>query len=369
MRTIDIAGTASASFEAVPEVAARLLALEGSRGAALTVRYGGHSVVDITLGEYAVDGLQLVFSVSKAISAIAIAHAGAHGLVDVDAPLVEQWPELMQPDVQSITPRDVLAHRSGLASLDVELSLDQLIALDDERAIALQSPYWKPRSAHGYHAFTFGTLLGGWFRRATGQSLGEYVQSAIAEPYGIEVWLGAPESVHPRVQSIDYPQQAATTRHRTDWAAHSEIPVGSTARIAHHYDLFNDPRLWSACLPSTSGIASSRGLARLVEATMDGSLLSDAALADLTATQARGPDRVLGIPMHYGSGVQLPFPQLPMLGPGSFGHEAAGGSAVVGDPATGLVVAWTTTSFPAMAGASAAFLALLPTVRHCAGFP
>jgi hypothetical protein len=85
----------------------------------------------------------------------------------------------------------------------------------------------------------------------------------------------------------------------------------------------------------------------------------------MIASRALGDDIVLGIPMHYASGMQLPFPQFPLLGPASYGHEAAGGSAAFADTEFDVAVGFTTSVFPTMAGASAGFLTLLPTLRHC----
>ncbi|WP_170297161.1 serine hydrolase domain-containing protein [Georgenia thermotolerans] len=364
-RTLALVGDATGGFESVPEVLARLVALEGARGGALCVYHQGRVVVDVTVGDYAPDGLQLVFSVSKALTALVAARAHERGELDLDAPLAEHWPELARPATAAITARMVLGHRSGLASLDRDLTLEEVLAGADDAEIARQQPYWEPGTAHGYHAFTFGTLMNGLFRRALGTSVGEALQRHVAEPVGAEVWLGAPTTVHSRVERID-PSPAATTAHRAEWAAASGIPGSTTARIARFRDLYNDPALWAACLPSTSGIASARGLAAVFSAALDGrTLLGHDALARLLRPEAEGVDRVLGVPIAFGSGVQLPFPQLPLLGPGSFGHEAAGGSAVAADPASGLVVAWTTPKSPAMVGASATFLGILATLRHC----
>ncbi|HEY2270110.1 MAG TPA: serine hydrolase, partial [Streptosporangiaceae bacterium] len=138
-------------------------------------------------------------------------------------------------------------------------------------------------------------------------------------------------------------------------------------------DFYNDPRVARACMPSTSGTGTARSLARLFAATLgevDGvRLLSEASRAAMARSRSRGPDRVLGFPTQFGSGVQLPFPVLPMLGPRSYGHEAAGGSAVVADPDLGLDVGYTTSAFPSSRAASPSFLALQSAIRHCATDP
>ena len=151
------------------------------------------------------------------------------------------------------------------------------------------------------------------------------------------------------------------------------IPLSETSRLRDAGFIYNDPEIARAGWPSTSAVAGARDLARMLSATMceiDGvRLLSEEGTRAMAATRSRGPDAVLGIVTHFGSGVQLPFPQLPLLGPSSFGHEAAGGSAVVADPELGVAVGYTTNVYPCMNGASTGFLALQSAIRHCATAP
>ena len=68
---------------------------------------------------------------------------------------------------------------------------------------------------------------------------------------------------------------------------------------------------------------------------------------------------------HFGSGVQLPFPRLPFLGPGSYGHDGAGGCLAFADREHGIALGFTTDVLPPVGGASAAILTLVATLRHC----
>jgi CubicO group peptidase (beta-lactamase class C family) len=65
-------------------------------------------------------------------------------------------------------------------------------------------------------------------------------------------------------------------------------------------------------------------------------------------------------------GYQLPFPQFPMLGATSYGHEAAGGSVGFADPEHGLAIGFTTDVFPPMHGSSTQSHALMTVIRHLA---
>lgn len=361
---IPVAGTAAAPFAELPEVFARAVAAQGGGGAALAVVRDGELVVDLWGGGYARDTVQLVFSVSKAITAIAAAHAADAGVLDLDEPLGTFWPELARVSTAAITTRMVLAHRSGIASLDRRLSFEELMAGAADDAVAHQEPYWEPDTRHGYHAFTFGPLLDGVFRRRLGVAVGEYLTAHVTGPLGLDVWIGLPDEILPRVAPVSYSPPAISAT-RATFVAASGIPAGTTAALNREMDLYNHPGLLRAGFPSTSGVASARSLAALFAATLDGPLLGEAGCRALREERSRGTDAVLGVETAFASGTQLPFPQLPLYGPRSYGHEAAGGSFAFADPDSGLAVAWTTDVHPRMAGASPAGLALVDTIRHC----
>ena len=69
---------------------------------------------------------------------------------------------------------DLLAHRAGLAWIDGTMSVDDMLAWDPViKALERQTPSWPPGTAHGYHATTYGWLVGEVVRRA---SWGEHRQ-------------------------------------------------------------------------------------------------------------------------------------------------------------------------------------------------
>lgn len=360
-----VQGRASDAFAPLADALGRAVAAQGGGGAALAVRHRGAPVVDLVAGEYAVDSLQLLFSVSKAVTAVAAARASEEGLLDLDAPVGDAWPAFAKRSTRSLTTRMVLSHRAGLPAVDRPLTLDELLAGREAELLEVQEPYWEPGTRHGYHAVTFGTLVDGVFQRALGMGVGSFVADRIATPLSLDLWIGLPESALPRVRPISY-STPRTTAARAAWAATSGIPLGSTAALQRATDLYNDPRLARAALPSTSGIGDARSLAALFAVILDGGIIGAEARTDMVTSRARGLDAVLGVEMNYGSGVQRPFPALPMLGSTSFGHEAAGGSAVVADPESGLVVAFTTDVFPPSPGAALGFLSIVEILRMCA---
>ncbi|MET4639842.1 serine hydrolase domain-containing protein [Mycetocola sp. 2940] len=368
IESVPATGTADEPFSELRDILARVVAAQAGGGAALAIYLDGRPVVDLHAGDYRADSLQPVFSISKAIAAIVAARLHDAGSLDLDAPLSDVWPEFDRPTKRSITTRMVLSHRSGLPAVDAELSLEELASGAEDVAIGAQEPYWAPGTQHGYHAFTFGTLLDGVFRRALGRSVGDLVADHLAVPLGLDLWIGMPAQVRDRLAPVLRPRIAVTER-SMETAARSRIPVGQIGRLARTTDVYNAPLFTSAGFPAVGGVAGARDLARLFAATLDsvdGVRVLDAAGRErLVAERSSGTDAVLGIPIAFGSGVQLPFPQLPLLGPSSFGHEAAGGSVAFADPDAGLAVGYTTSMFPPMAGSGIGFDTLLAGIRHC----
>lgn len=366
MTEIDVQGKADGVFEPMREIFARTISDQGQGGAALAIYRDGQLVVDLWGGTYVRDSVQLVFSVGKAVVAVAAAMAADRGLLDLDGPIAEYWPEFRRPDVAAITPRMILAHRAGLPAFTHQVDLEGILAGADAEHIAHQAPFWEPGSDHGYHAFTYGTLMGGVFLRALGRTISDFVATEIADTVGIDFWFGAPSDVMRRLVPV-VSELPDISVERARFAAASGIPLATTTYIRQSLDLSNEARFLRASFPAVNGIASAEGLARFFEATrreVGGvRLLSAGARDAMIETRSRGVDRVLGFPIHFGSGVQRPFPQFPMLSSSSYGHEAAGGSAAFADDAYGVSVGFTTSVHPAMAGASTRLLALLPSIR------
>jgi hypothetical protein len=67
--------------------------------------------------------------------------------------------------------------------------------------LARQRPVWEPGAEHGYHALTFGWLVGEFVRRHTGLTVGEYVR----RHFGDELWIGAPAPVVEQAARLAFP--------------------------------------------------------------------------------------------------------------------------------------------------------------------
>lgn len=372
MRTIQVRGFAGEGFEPLADVFGRLVAVQGVGGAALCVYRGGNVAVDLVAGDYAEDTLQLVFSVSKLIASVAIHTAVQDGRLDLDEPLADRWRELDRPATRMITLRQVMSHRSGIEGLDGDFPMDGFWVGEDVGRVAGQDPHWQPDTAHGYHAVTWGSLVQGAVQRFLGMSVSQLAKEVLTQPLSLDLWIGDPAGPPPeRVSRVRFtpPAVVDTGSAKSKFARPGDQEPAQDALLAAILadpEVFNSERFRTAAIPSMNAVTDARSLARLVAATLgavDGVRILDPATLDaMVAPQSVGPDRSLGVETAFGTGVQLPFPRLPWIGPTSFGHEGAGGSVAFGDCNTGISVGFTTNVFPALPGASPVMLGLLPTI-------
>jgi CubicO group peptidase (beta-lactamase class C family) len=218
-------------------------------------------------------------------------------------------------------------------------------------AIAAQEPWWEPGTAHGYHVNTFGFAVGELLRRVSGRGVGTLVRTQIAAPLGADVQIGLPASEHARVADFEWPGAVADETDRADLAGE---------RLMEHNAYFNPGGLsgagvvntarWRAAeVPATNGHGTATGVARVYAAlaaggTIDGVRLVDSgALADATAEEVYGPDRILHRQSRFGLGFQLTQAERRMgRGPAAFGHFGAGGSLGFCDPDARLAVGYMT---------------------------
>ena len=355
--TATVRGTAEGAFAPLRQIFGRSLGAQLDGGAQFAVYHRGRRVVDLTGGDFADDSVMLVFSVTKAIAAIATHHAVAAGRLRLDMPVHEVWPEFdRSPRARAITLDHILTHASGIPSVDRVLTMDEHVAGELERAVEVQEPYWEPGTEHGYHAITWGTLLDGVFRRALGESVSDYIRTNIAAPLGLDFSLGATDALLPRVRPYVRPARALTPLEQEFPTLEGVLPDGAGELLWPDMTQYNREDVLRCGWPSANLVSSAHDLARALAATLgevDGvRLLDDASLTAMTALRYRGEDRMLRFPISFGTGVQLPFPQFAMLGPGSFGHEGAGGAIAVADARRELSVAYITDQYPTSNGAA-----------------
>lgn len=326
-------------------------------GAAFCLYHHGRKVVDLAGGTadestgrpYDRDTLQLVFSTTKGITAVAIAMAVEAGHLDYDAPVASLWPEFAANGKADLPVSWVMSHRSGLWSIDADLTMDEVLAVRPVvEALAAQEPLTSLDGRHSYHAITYGWLAGEILRRATGVSIHEFVQRHIAEPLAVEFYMGLPSAEHGRVA----PMLASAPLADPAAAAlvESILGEGTPAWRALSLDgrftmrdarmTWNQPEVWSSEIPGVGGISNAASIARIYAATVgevDGVRLLSSEVVDRATTRVtEGGDGTLVRETAFGMGFMLPGAKVPLPGPRSFGHPGAGGSLGYADPDLGI---------------------------------
>jgi CubicO group peptidase (beta-lactamase class C family) len=351
-------------FQAVQEAFEDNFVHHGDVGAAFCLYVDGRKVVDIWRGTadakndvpWREDTLTLVYSTTKGVTAICAHLLAQRGVLDLDAPVTAYWPEFGKEGKEAAPVRWLLGHRMGLPVIDRTLSPEQALAWDPAvEALAEQTPAWDPGTAHGYHALTYGWLVGEVIRRATGRSLGQVPAEEVCQPLDLDLWVGLPESEEARVCRLIPIQPASFTSEELEGFTATEVAVmqavmDPTSLMARALNVtsppfnFNSRAVHAAELPAANGIATARALAKLYAATIgevDGiRLLDDDTVRSATVEQSNGPDRVLITDTRFGSGFFLPSPFAPLMGPRSFGHAGAGGSLAFADPERGVAFAY-----------------------------
>jgi CubicO group peptidase (beta-lactamase class C family) len=79
----------------------------------------------------------------------------------------------------------VLTHRAGVPHLPPGTTAETMCDWEAMCAgIAAHAPLWEPGTVRGYHAATFGWILGEVVRRVDGRDFGRFVQEEICRPLG-----------------------------------------------------------------------------------------------------------------------------------------------------------------------------------------
>lgn len=358
-------GTVADGFEGVREAFEANFTEHGDVGAGVAVFVDGECVVDLTGGvvdpvsgeTYGADALQLVFSSTKGVAAICAHLLAQRGKLDFWSKVVDIWPEFGANGKSDATVAQVMSHRVGLPVVDERLSLDQVLEIQPVvDALASQAPLWEPGSAHGYHALTYGWLVGEIVKRVDGRPIGQFVAEELAGPLGLDLWIGLPDEQHDRVVPLIAmdPTESSFDLADPDIAPLLEDlatafldPESVTNRALHLNGAFgldaggggmawNRPEVWRSQIPAANGITNARSLAKLYASCVsevDGvRLLDDETVKRATEEHSEGRDRTLVVPTRFGLGFFIPSTFSPLMGPASFGHAGAGGSLGLADP-------------------------------------
>ncbi|MER6368327.1 serine hydrolase domain-containing protein [Streptomyces mirabilis] len=325
-------------------------------GAAVTVTLDGESVVDLWGGwadaartrPWERETLVNVWSTSKGPTALCAHILADRGLLDFDAPVAAYWPEFAAAGKESVLVRHLLSHRAGLAGLREPHDLAQLCdwELTVER-LAAQEPWWEPGTRSGYHALTFGHLVGEVVRRVSGLRPGAFLEREVTGPLGIDFTIGLPEKEAERAAELVHPRVASSSEQAAIFAQLAPAVVAALANPLVGAAEANTARWRAAEIPAANGHGTARAVAALYGifagrgAYGSRQVLSPEAAERVREGQGSCRDLVLGAGFEHetetGLGLWLSGPN-GSYGPNprAFGHDGFGGSCGLADPESGL---------------------------------
>lgn len=322
-----VQGTCDPKFEALKAIFQNALDQGDELGASVTVNLEGHNVVDLWGGHadaahtrpWERDTIVNVFSASKNVASLALLMLIDQDLASPTDKVSKYWPEFAANGKENVELRHLLTHASGVPGWDDRMTWDDMFAVELPAAqapspfiakLAAQSPQWEPGTATGYHAMTFGTLIGEVVRRITGLSLGEFIEQRIAGPVGADFHMGMarPDEEAARIAEMTapLPEDMAKMPPPGPLAVKMFNPMLDVASVCH------SASYRQAQIAAVNGHTNARGLVAIFEnvvngGTLEGERKAGALLSPRTTTlicgeQIRGKDLCLGVEVAFGLG-------------------------------------------------------------------
>jgi CubicO group peptidase (beta-lactamase class C family) len=363
-----IAGRYDEEFREVADVFRKQIAGTDG-GAAVAVYHRGRLVVDLWGGVRGLDRvpwtrdmLAMCWSTTKGVVATCAHVLADRGDLDYDERVATYWPEFAQNGKGDVTVRQVLSHSAGLHRLGTIIDHGSRM-LDWEHmtdALARAKPAYKPGTSVGYHALTFGWLVGELVRRISGTPIEEFLQKEIAAPLGLDgLHIGCPPEQRHRMAPLA-PMSPALTRWSSPLGSFALNQVSRGLRVLRSpinphrminaalsrgmEDVIVDPRLQDAAVPAMNGYFDAVSLGAMYAMLAGGGqlggvrILSEETVRKASEIQNDQRDRVIVMTMQW----RLGYHRLPIINkqfPRGYGHFGFGGSGAFADPGHDLALA------------------------------
>lgn len=348
------------------EVAGRARkAMKAAGGGALCIYHNGEPALDIWAGlsdpknatPWAADTMAMAWSTGKGVASTALHMLADRGQLDYDDLVVRYWPEFAPNGKETTTIGHILAMEAGLYDIR-SLIADPRSMLDHDTmaaALAAAVPAHRPGARNGYHAVTYGWLIGELVRRIGGVTLNDFVQTEIVEPLRLDgAYFGTPVDQLGRVAAFpNLPPMNPVARRIAKTVDPVTTVLGlSLSRYAAAFfpvdghEVIPTDDFLQAEVASMNGVFTARSLARLYAALGDDDGLDGVRLWSpqrrrmATVEQNRRRDRVLAVRAKWRLGYHQPFPRR-RSSPSSFGFYGAFGSGAFADPDRRLAVGLT----------------------------
>ena len=372
MDKFPVGGYCDSRFKKIESIFTEAIESGHELGASLAIEHEGEMVVNLFGGhkdENRKDSWEQetwvnVFSVTKAVTATCIAKLIDEGKLDFNEKVTTYWPEFGNNGKENTKVSDFLCHRAGMFGFSEGIPITNWTKWDHfTKALQEQKPIREPGSSQGYHALTYGWLVGEILKRIDGRSVGKYFEDEIAIPFGVDFKIGLdledfskcadmimierddtqsfPLERIKYIPSFILPRKLKNLKNAIVdgdfyWAFQSVAQGAGLTGV-------NDPEWRCAEIPSANGHGSAEGLAKLFGILSSGgtrngkTIISSETLNTVTKIFSNGPDTVLmGGDMAFGLGYMLHnksarIEESPRYSKGYFGHAGIGGAVAYGD--------------------------------------
>jgi CubicO group peptidase (beta-lactamase class C family) len=347
-KAVELQGTCVVQFEPVRAAFERHFEEYDEVGASVGVTLRGESVVDLWGGwrdaaktrPWQRDSVACQWAVSKSVNAMCFGMLIDRGLASYDDEVSRYWPAFAAAGKGRVTIAMLLAHQTGVTGFATAAVTEDFYAGDvSALRLAGQAPFWEPGQIAGYHPISVGILANALFRRIDGRSIQQFVVAELAQPFGLDLSVGAP------------PDRPGTAAEMIPVPGGSRLfPEDTPARRAANNPPFdsamaNTPVFGAPDLCAVNGYSNGRSMAELYSLFMgdrsDGRVLvSRDVFKRATALRAEGVDVVRGSYLRWTAGFQLNVNGLFGPNPEVVLHTGMGGAFTLADPNAGVTLSY-----------------------------
>ena len=320
-------------------------------GACFAATVEGEYVVDLWAGHldtaktrpWDEDTIINVASTTKTMTFLCALMLADRGQLDLDAPVVDYWPEFGAEGKDGVLVKHVLSHSAGLPGFSRRLKAEELYDWDLACAdLAGQAGWWETGTHSGYHAITQGYLIGEIVRRITGRSFGTYFKAEVTDQVGADFHVGVDPKHFHRIADVLQDQRPAALDEVNPFL--DMDPESIAARAIDGLDMTEEDMAsagWrQAEIPAANGHGNARSVVRAQTAMANGGkafgveLLSPEGCKRALEPQTDGTDLVLGLPVTFCMGYAKKS-NIVRFGSedGTIWWGGAGGSSIVIDTA------------------------------------
>ena len=336
---IIIEGVCDSNFSSVKDEFYKNFTSRNEIGSSVCIYQDGQKVVDLWGGyrdeggtqPWTEDTITLMSSIAKSMSALCVHVLVDKGLVSLDSPVSDYWPEFAQAGKEKISIRQTISHQCGVIFCDNAKEGDLFRYPAQINAIELQEPAWEPGTRAGYNSINFGFIHCEIVRQVTGKTVDQFIREEITGPLGAEynirltgreLALVAPMHRNPKNTFWKMGEKEGSKLNRA-WKSQPK-----------NIDLTNAHENRVGLNPSSGGHGNARGIARVYamlanNGELDGvRILKPETVEALSPVQWEGICEMTGNPRRFGLGFLHNCPPSMPMGPNmkAFGHPGSGGA-------------------------------------------